>query len=162
MWKASQRTANNRDRALPIVVRLRSGADNGDVDANGAAPHDPCVPPSLSLIAFKDVVEFSYLFDNFVWRTFGSPWFELCAKGRMGKLAHEACQAFAQSVFGRHHHQKEIEIQGQVLYSQAVKSLSQRLDSLTGPGAQELIVPILLLLMHAVRCPCNPVSREFI
>lgn len=108
------------------------------------------MPYSLSLVAFKDVLEFSYLFDNFVWRTYGWPWLEMCAQGKLGKLSLDACQCFAQSVFGKHHHQNDIELQGQVLYGQTIRKLSRELDHTANPGSEELIVPILLLLMHAV------------
>ncbi|KAH7303808.1 hypothetical protein B0I35DRAFT_401919 [Stachybotrys elegans] len=103
------------------------------------------VPPSLSLVAFKDVVEFSFLLDNFVWRTFTWPWLELCAQGKLGQLPLDACQCLAQNVFGTHHHQQDIQLQGLVLYGQAVREMTEQLKN---PGA-DLIVPILLLMMNA-------------
>jgi hypothetical protein len=37
-----------------------------------------------------------------------------------------------------------------VLYGQTIRKLSRELDHTANPGSEELIVPILLLLMHAV------------
>lgn len=104
----------------------------------------------MSLVAFKDEIEFTYLLDNFVWRTYGTPWLEMSCSGKLGELPLSAARAFAQSVFGKHHHQKRIELQGQAWYGQTIRSLSQELNHVARPGSEDLIVSVLLLLMHAV------------
>lgn len=115
-------------------------------------PSDPAasVPQSLSLVAFKDDMQFSFVIDNSVWRTYGSPWLEMSAQGKLGTLSLDACRCFAQTVFGKHYFQKDIEVQGLTLYGQTVRMLSHELSAIPKrPGTEELISPILLLLMHA-------------
>lgn len=109
------------------------------------------VPQFLSLIAFKDVLEFSYLLNNFVWQTYGWPWLELSASGKLGKLPFDACQCFAQIVYGKHHQLRAIELQGHTLYGTTVQNLSQALQDVASLATEDLVVPILLMLMYAVR-----------
>lgn len=128
----------------PLVLHIHP--NSGHIATLGSQ----AIPSSLSLVAFKDNLEFSYLFDNFVWRTYAWPWLELSARGKLGLLSLDASRCVAQTVFGKSHHQKDIELQGQVLYGQAIRGLSQELCNAGKPGCEELIVPILLLLIHAV------------
>lgn len=129
-------------RPVSIVLVL-----NDQANSRAATPE---VPHSMSLIAFKDAIEFTYLLDNFVWRTYGTPWLEMSCSGRLGDLPLQAARGFAQSVFGKHHHQTRIELQGQAWYGKAVRSLSQELNHVARPGGENLIISVLLLLMHAV------------
>lgn len=95
-------------------------------------------------------MQFSFVVDNSVWRTYGWPWLEMSAQGKLGRLALDSCQCFAQTVFGMHYHQQDMELQGMALYGETVKILSRELDLLpTKNGAEKLITPILLLLMYA-------------
>ena len=120
------------------------------LDPASREPSPPSVPQSLSLIAFRDDMQFSLVIDNSVWRTYGWPWLELSAQGRLGGLALDACRCFAQTVFGKHHHQKQIELEGSTLYGHTLRNLSAELDNLAGtPDPERLITPILLLLMYA-------------
>jgi hypothetical protein len=133
-----------RNKAIPpIVIHLNSASND---------PSDPAatVPQSLTLVAFTDDIQFSFVIDNSVWRTYGWPWLEMSAQGKLGTLSLDACRCFAQTVFGKHYYQKDIEVQGLTLYGQTVRTLSQELTQIPArPGAEELISPILLLLMHA-------------
>ena len=108
------------------------------------------LPFELSLVAFRDDIQFSYLFDNFVWSSYGSPWLQMSAEGKLDALSLEACRAFSLSTFGRHHHQDDIEVDGAVHYDKTVRALSSRLSGVGYPGSEALIVPIMILLMHAV------------
>jgi hypothetical protein len=108
------------------------------------------LPPEMSFVAFRDNIQFSYLFDNFVWSSYGSPWLQMSAEGKLNALSLEACRAFSLSIFGRHHHQSEIELSGAVHYDKTVRALSSRLSNVGAPGSEALIVPIMILLMHAV------------
>ena len=107
-------------------------------------------PLELSLVAFRDNLQFSYLFDNFVWSSYGSPWLQMSAEGKLDALSLEACRAFSLTIFGRHHHQPEIEISGAVHYDKTVRSLSSRLSHVGTAGSEALVVPIMILLMQAV------------
>lgn len=131
-----------RDRPRSIVFVL----NDGNTHRTGTAD----VPQSLSLVAFKDELEFSYLLDNFVWRTYGTPWLEMSCSGKLGELPLSAARAFAQSVFGKHHHQKGIELQGQTMYGHTIGILSKELGHVARLGSEDLIIPVLLLLMHSV------------
>jgi len=95
-------------------------------------------------------MQFSFVVDNSVWRTYGSPWLEMSAQGKLGALAQDSCRCFAQTMFGIHYHQQDIELQGMTLYGQTVTVLSEKLgDVPSRVKGPELITPILLLLMYA-------------
>jgi len=133
------------------------------IDNNGAADasldpvlrthgrgHSPEVPRELSLVAFREEIQFSFLFENFVWSGYGTPWLQMVAAGRLDVLSLEACRAFSLSVFGRHHHQPQIEGTGAVHYDRTVRALSSRLQHVGSPGSEALIIPIAILLMQSV------------
>jgi hypothetical protein len=87
-----------RNKANPsLVIHLNSIFNK---------PPDPAatVPQSLSLVAFKDDIQFSFVIDNSVWRTYGWPWLEMSAQGKLGALSLDACRSFAQTVFGKHYY----------------------------------------------------------
>jgi hypothetical protein len=126
---------------FPEALVLRSNDSRG-----GSGP----LPPELSFVAFRENIQFSYLFDNFVWSSYGSPWLQMSAEGKLDALSLEACRAFSLSIFGKHHHQSEIEMSGAVHYDKTVRALSVRLSNVGSPGSESLIVPIMILLMHAV------------
>ncbi|KAH8656685.1 hypothetical protein BGZ60DRAFT_532268 [Tricladium varicosporioides] len=109
----------------------------------------PSPPPELGLVAFKDNICFSYLMDNFVWRTYGSPWFELAALGKMDRLSLDSCQALSQINFGSHYHQGDMQVQGAIQYGSVLRSLIPRLARSKEPGMEALVVPIMILLMYA-------------
>ncbi|KAK7894437.1 hypothetical protein LTR67_006198 [Exophiala xenobiotica] len=117
--------------------------------SNQGCPTPAAVPRELSLVAFRDDVQFSYLFDNFVWSSYGSPWLQMAAAGRLDALSLEASRAFSLSIFGKHHHQRDIEVSGAMHYEHTVRALSSRLSHVGSPGSEGLIVPITILLMHS-------------
>lgn len=127
---------------VPQTLVLRSN--------DGQPPAPGPLPPELSLVAFKDSIQFAYLFDNFVWSGYGTPWLQMSAEGKMDALSLEACQAFSLSIFGRHHHQPDIEVSGAIHYDKAVRALSSRLCHVGSPGSETLLVPIMILMMHSV------------
>ncbi|KEF60528.1 uncharacterized protein A1O9_02089 [Exophiala aquamarina CBS 119918] len=118
------------------------------------------VPSDMSLVAFKNDIQFAYLFDNFVWSSYGTPWLQMSAEGRVDSLSLEACRAFSLSIFGKHHHQPDIELSGAIHYDKAVRALSSRLSSVGAPGSEELIIPIMILLMHSSTTP-DPQAAAF-
>jgi hypothetical protein len=113
--------------------------------------HQPIqMPEELCLVAFRNDMQFAYLFGNFVWSSYGTPWLEMAARGEMDQLSRAACQAFAQTVYGKHHRSRDIEVEGCVQYGHVVRALSLELDQLDRPGREALLVPIMILLLHAV------------
>jgi hypothetical protein len=108
------------------------------------------VPDELSLIAFRNDMQFAYLFENFVWSSYGTPWLELAALGRIDELSTSSCQAFAQTVYGKHHHLEDVEMMGSLHYGKTVRNLSSALSRAGERGSENLIVPIMVLLLHAV------------
>lgn len=156
-----------------LELRFHSFSNDAEQVSSGSAkttkeplPSHPRIPPSLilssnddlrtfvpcdmSLVAFKDDIQFAYLFDNFVWSSYGTPWLQMSAEGKIDALSLEACRAFSLSIFGKHHHQPEIEVSGAIHYDKAVRALSSRLSSVGAPGSEDLIIPIMILLMHSV------------
>ncbi|KAK5554430.1 hypothetical protein LTR46_007628 [Exophiala xenobiotica] len=128
--------------------------------SNQGRPTPAAVPQELSLVAFRDDVQFSYLFDNFVWSSYGSPWLQMAAAGRLDALSLEACRAFSLSIFGKHHHQRDIEVSGAMHYEHTVRALSSRLSHVGSPGSEGLMVPITILLMHSSTTP-DPQASAF-
>ncbi|KAJ9603348.1 hypothetical protein H2200_012126 [Cladophialophora chaetospira] len=128
--------------------------------SNVATLNSNSLPTELSFVAFRENIQFAYLFDNFVWSSYGSPWLQMSAEGKLDALSLEACRAFSLSIFGRHHHQAEIEVSGAVHYDKTVRALSSRLSNVGAPGSETLIVPILILLMHASSTP-DPQAAAF-
>jgi hypothetical protein len=104
----------------------------------------------LSLVAFQDDISFAFLFNNFVWRTYGTPWLEMAAHGKLGQVALDASQALSQSYFGGEHRQDSIRRNGIVKYSYVMRSLMPELGDSGREGFEALIVPILILLLHSV------------
>ena len=133
----SEKKHNRGLATTPLVFRLNDGSNDS-------------VPSGLSLVAFKGDMQFAYLFENFVWASYGTPWLQYSAQGMMGGLSLAASQAFSQSVFGRHHHRSDIETEGQIHYGATVRDLSVELSQVGHQGSESLIVPIMILLMHAV------------
>lgn len=109
----------------------------------------PTPPPELSLVAFKDNIYLSLMYSNHVWRASAALWLEDAATGKLGRLSMDSAYALSQANFGRVNHQQDIESQGTELYGQCLTNLAGRLANI-GQGGQGLLIPILLLLMHAV------------
>ncbi|KAF2804810.1 uncharacterized protein BDZ99DRAFT_143497 [Mytilinidion resinicola] len=106
-------------------------------------------PNELSFVAFKGDFCVSFLFDNFVWRTYGTPWLQMAAAGKLNPLALEACQALSWTHFGVTHHQRDILVEGSVRYGKTLKGLIPGLSDPMRPGVEALIVPVMIMLMHA-------------
>ena len=107
------------------------------------------VPQEMSLVAFKTDMQYSFLFSNFVWSTYGSPWLQLSAKGKLGVLPQQACSAFSQVTFGRHHARQDLEIDGAERYAQAVSKVRAGLGNPSDPAFSELLVPVLIFLLYS-------------
>jgi hypothetical protein len=105
----------------------------------------------ISLDAFKEDLCFAYIFSNFVWRGYGASWLYQSAQGLVGQLAWDSVTALAEISFGRSQKAHQIEVQGRIKYGNALRCLVEKLG---GRGQyqnlRELVIPILLLLMHAV------------
>lgn len=119
------------------------------------------IPPDLSLVAFKDDIQYTFLFSNLVWSHYGSPWLQLSAAGKLGILALEACQAFSLDVFGMHHHLSSLELDGARCYSRAVSKLSAQLSAVGEPGSADLLIPVMILLLHSVG-PSSPCTYDLL
>jgi hypothetical protein len=111
-------------------------------------PQQDTVPESLSLVAFKPTFCYAYLFNNFVWRAFGHGWLELAVGGKITPLAQKASSALSCSNFGNSHHQVDVKLEGITDYGQVVGSLIPLLSNPTASRSEELIVPIILLVIH--------------
>jgi hypothetical protein len=92
----------------------------------------------------------SFLVANFVWRAYGTPWIEMAAKGQLGQLSLDASRALSQTNFGTAHHQQDIKLEGMVQYSKVLTTLAPQLSDPGRPGVEDLIVPVMMLLIQAV------------
>ena len=103
----------------------------------------------MSLIAFKADMQYGFFFSNFVWSTYGSPWLQLAAQGKLGVLPQQACSAFSQVTFGRHHASHELMIGGVERYGFAVSKVRGGLADPSNPRLGELLIPVLIFLMYS-------------
>lgn len=112
------------------------------------------IPQQMSLVAFQSDFCFAHIFLNFVWRGYGSLWLEQAAEGKLGPVALDAAKALAQSTFGKSKNLANIELQGTVHYGKSLQALVTELKNsqalLSKGEAYKLVVPILVLMMHAV------------
>lgn len=108
-------------------------------------------PPELSLVAFQGDFCFSFMFSNFIWRSYGSLWLNQAAEGKLGHLAFDATKALSQANFGRTNHKTDIELEGSVQYGKCLTTLATELGKGTAlvKDGNQLLIPILILLMHA-------------
>lgn len=118
-------------------------------------------PPELSLVAFREDMYTAFLVANFVWRTYGTPWIEMAARGNLGQLSLHASRALSQTNFGSAHHQEEIKLDGMAQYSKVLKALAPQLSDPKRPGVEELIVPVMMLLIHAVSSYFRVTRRRY-
>ncbi|MCJ1263591.1 hypothetical protein MMC22_003461 [Lobaria immixta] len=98
---------------------------------------------------------------NFVWRTYGTPWIEMAAKGNLGQMSLHASRALSQTNFGSAHHQEEIKLDGMTQYSKVLKALAPQLSDPRRPGVEELIVPVMMLLIHAASSYFRATRRRY-
>jgi hypothetical protein len=103
----------------------------------------------MSLVAFKPDMQYAFLFSNFVWSTYGSPWLQLSAQGKLGVLSQQACSAFSQVTFGRHHARHDLEIEGTERYGKAVSKVRASLGDTSNPAFPELLVSVLIFLLYS-------------
>ena len=94
-------------------------------------------------------MQYAFLFSNFVWSTYGSPWLQLSAQGKLGVLSQQACSAFSQVTFGRHHARHDLEIEGAERYGKAVSKVRAGLGDISNPAFSELLVPVLIFLLYS-------------
>ena len=118
-------------------------------------------PPELSLVAFREVMCSAFLVANFVWRTYGTPWLEMAAKGDLGQLSLDASRALSQTNFGNAHHHEAIKIDGMIQYSKVLKALAPQLSDPRRPGVEELIIPVMMMLIHAVSTVLHRVCPRY-
>lgn len=108
----------------------------------------------MSLAAFAPSMQHTYLFTNFVWSTYGSPWLQASTTGALGPLAQKTTLAFAQATFARHHHRTDIAFSGAKSYGEVITAvrtdLSQHADR---DALAALLAPVTILLMHAASTP---------
>ena len=104
----------------------------------------------------------AFLVANFVWRTYGTPWLEMAAKGELGQLSLDASRALSQTNFGTAHHHEAIKLDGMIQYSKVLKALALQLLDPMRPGLEELIVPVMMLLIHAVSSILTRTASEIL
>ncbi|KAK9419409.1 putative Transcriptional regulatory moc3 [Seiridium unicorne] len=93
------------------------------------------------------------MLDNFVWRSFGAGWIDKAASGKIGQLSLETAKALSQTNLGRMEQVQRLKCKGALQYGRCLQSMVDKLAISNIGKAQELIVPIILLLMNAVFYP---------
>jgi hypothetical protein len=107
-------------------------------------------------------MQYAFLFSNFVWSSYGSPWLQLSAQGKLGVLAQQSCAAFSQTTFGRNHYRHDIELEGTAQYGIAVTKVRRGLADLSDPAMSELLVPMLIFLLCSSSQPQTGESQAHV
>ncbi|EWY83117.1 hypothetical protein FOYG_12969 [Fusarium oxysporum NRRL 32931] len=144
LWHHTSTAPFPRDK-----VSLQNASHSGHKATPSTMSRVASPPPEMSLIAFQGDFCFAFMFSNFVWRSYGTPWLDQAAAGKLGSLSLDATKALSEANFGRSNHKPDIELKGVVQYGKCLKTLAGALGSSAVQGGQHLLVPILVLLMHA-------------
>lgn len=141
---ASSSTSASEPADTAVTIRFRA--------RRHAHQATPTVPSFLSLEAFRPDICHAFLFENFVWRSYGQSWLPLAATGRFSPLALQATSALSQSNFGRLHAQQDLETNASVEYGKAIRTLipalSQAMNPRVGVEAHMLLIPVMILLVY--------------
>lgn len=108
------------------------------------------LPMELSLAAFQSEVCTAFMLHNFVWKTYGNGWLEPAAQELLDQLSTQAVRALSGIFFGIFHHKEDIQLQACLHYGKVLAQLRMRLAEPSGEGVERMIIPVLVLLMHAV------------
>lgn len=112
------------------------------------------IPNELSLIAFQPDVFLSFMYRNFVWRTYGSGWLESAATDKLDPLSSQSIKALSTIFFGISHHQEDIQWQGAMQHGKLLGLVRPALANPKKLGVENLVIPIVVMLMHAVSLIC--------
>lgn len=77
-------------------------------------------------------------------------WLEPAAQEQLDPLSTQSIRALSNIFFGMSYHQEDIQLQACLHYGKALKQLRGGLADPRKPGIENLIIPVLILLMHAV------------
>ncbi|KAK3671365.1 hypothetical protein LTR78_008826 [Recurvomyces mirabilis] len=113
----------------------------------GGARQD-VIPPYMSIVAFKDSIHFTFLFEDLLWRSYGSPWLQHSAEGKLGSLSYDACAALSQHLFGHRFAQSDVEQTSALAYDRVVTSLRISLLSTDRPDPT-VLTPMLILVARS-------------
>lgn len=89
------------------------------------------------------------MFASQVWKSLGALWLEEAASGHLGPLSHKAAVGLSQVSFGNFFSQSTISKRGNELYGQCLVAVAAELARTQG-ARPDLLLPVLILLMHAV------------
>ncbi|KAK7724849.1 hypothetical protein SLS57_004120 [Botryosphaeria dothidea] len=104
----------------------------------------PSVPQELGLDSFMEDMAFSFTFSNLVYSSFGRPWLQLAAKGRIDDMSLSACRALALGFFGNSQRQKKIQDKGSSEYGASLRLLIKELSKVDQKNAGKYIVPVMI------------------
>ena len=111
-------------------------------------------PPELDLSAFQWDIYAARMFDNFIWRSYGTGWLDVAARGKLGDLSQKTVKAFSQFSFGQSNKAQHIKDQGDTYYGECMGVVREKLQTGTAlaQGVHHLVCPILVMIMLAVSC----------
>ncbi|KAI1375817.1 hypothetical protein F4677DRAFT_101693 [Hypoxylon crocopeplum] len=103
----------------------------------------------LSLVAFETDICTAHMFRNFVWKSYGTPWLDQAAGGKLGNLSLDAVTALAQLNFGLSNRTRDLQLRGSAQYGKCLRVLAGELgkDGAAVHDSRWLVVPILVLMM---------------
>ncbi|KAK8215910.1 hypothetical protein IWZ01DRAFT_183241 [Phyllosticta capitalensis] len=106
------------------------------------------VPQELHLTAFQDDMAFSFTFSNLVYSSFGRPWLQMAAQGRVDEVSEAACKALALGFYGNTQRQTGLQDRSFKAYGRSLKILIQDLSNLDLEKARRCIIPVMIILMY--------------
>lgn len=106
------------------------------------------IPQYMSVAAFRDTMHFAHLFDDLLWRSYGSPWLQESAQGKLGQLSYDACASLSQRCFGHRFQQPVLDKGSALVYDRVLSSLRVSISSAEQANPTSL-TPVLILVARA-------------
>ncbi|KAK7513813.1 hypothetical protein IWZ03DRAFT_241887 [Phyllosticta citriasiana] len=106
------------------------------------------VPQELNLSAFQNNIAFSFTFSNLVYSSFGRPWLQMAAQGRVDEVSEAASKALALGFLGNSQRQKQLQDRSFKEYGHSLQILIRDLSNLDQERALRCIIPVMIILMY--------------
>ncbi|KAL7796234.1 hypothetical protein V8C43DRAFT_278618 [Trichoderma afarasin] len=114
----------------------------------------------LSLVAFKDHICFTYLFENCSWAHCWRPMISLTKQDALGPLDYNCSLALAYAYFGVKKHEKKLETDGRILYGKSLHAVKTILESDDKQEIGRTTSAVLILGLIATALDDNPYMKH--
>ncbi|KAL7905892.1 hypothetical protein GGI35DRAFT_488149 [Trichoderma velutinum] len=114
----------------------------------------------LSLVAFKDQICFTYLFENCSWAHCWRPMISLTKQDALMPLDYDCSLALAYGYFGVVNHEKKVETDGRILYGKSLHAVKTILESDDKQEIGRTTSAVLILGLISIALDNNPYMKH--